>query len=52
MARIVGVDIPREKRIEVALTYIYGIGPTLAKSVLEEAEKNWCSHLVTDRRKK
>ncbi|NDD45668.1 MAG: 30S ribosomal protein S13, partial [Synechococcaceae bacterium WB9_4xB_025] len=28
MARIAGVDIPRDKRIEVALTYIYGIGPT------------------------
>jgi len=35
MARIAGVDIPREKRVEVALTYIYGIGPTTAKQVLE-----------------
>ena len=34
MARVAGVDIPREKRIEVALTYIYGIGPTTAKRVL------------------
>jgi small subunit ribosomal protein S13 len=37
MARISGVDIPRNKRIEVALTYIYGIGPTTSKKVLEEA---------------
>ena len=35
MARISGIDLPRDKRIEVALTYIYGIGPTRAKKVLE-----------------
>ncbi|MBU1318044.1 MAG: 30S ribosomal protein S13 [candidate division Zixibacteria bacterium] len=35
MARIAGVDLPREKRIEVALTYIYGIGPASAKSILK-----------------
>jgi len=34
MARIVGVDIPREKRIEVALTYIYGIGRTRSQQIL------------------
>ncbi|GIW13493.1 MAG: 30S ribosomal protein S13 [Tepidiforma sp.] len=34
MARIAGVDIPADKRLEVALTYIYGIGPTRAKAVL------------------
>jgi len=34
MARIAGVDIPREKRVEVALTYIFGIGPTLSKRIL------------------
>ncbi|MGL5809249.1 MAG: 30S ribosomal protein S13 [Nocardioides sp.] len=34
MARLVGVDLPREKRIEVALTYIYGIGRTRAHEVL------------------
>ena len=34
MARIAGVDIPREKRVEVALTYIYGVGPTVARRVL------------------
>ena len=35
MARISGIDLPREKRIEVALTYIYGIGPARAAAVLE-----------------
>ena len=35
MARISGVDIPREKRVEVALTYIYGIGPSTSKKILE-----------------
>jgi small subunit ribosomal protein S13 len=34
MARIAGVDIPADKRLEVALTYIYGIGPTRAKEIL------------------
>jgi small subunit ribosomal protein S13 len=33
MARIAGVDIPREKRLEVSLTYIYGIGPTLSREI-------------------
>ncbi len=37
MARIAGIDIPREKRIEVALTYIYGIGPTVSKKILKDA---------------
>ena len=37
MARIAGVDIPREKRVEVSLRYIYGIGPTTARAVLGEA---------------
>jgi small subunit ribosomal protein S13 len=36
MARIAGVDIPREKRVEVALTYVYGIGRTTAQKVLDE----------------
>ena len=35
MARIAGVDLPRQKRVEVALTYIYGVGPTLAKKTLD-----------------
>lgn len=38
MARIAGVDLPRRKRVDIALTYIYGIGHTLAKEVLEKAE--------------
>ncbi len=37
MARIAGVDIPRNKRIDVALTYIFGIGPVTAKRVLRDA---------------
>ena len=37
MARIAGVDLPREKRIEVALQYIYGIGKTTAKAICEKA---------------
>jgi small subunit ribosomal protein S13 len=36
MARLVGVDLPRDKRIEVALTYIYGIGRTRAQQLLAE----------------
>ncbi|MCI1480894.1 30S ribosomal protein S13 [Hugonella massiliensis] len=36
MARLVGVDLPRDKRIEVGLTYIYGIGATTAKKILAE----------------
>ena len=38
MARISGIDLPRDKRIEVALTYIYGIGPARAAKVLEETK--------------
>ena len=38
MARIAGVDIPREKRLEIALTYIYGVGRTLAQQVCDQAE--------------
>ena len=34
MARIAGVDLPREKRVEIALTYIYGIGLTTSKKIL------------------
>jgi small subunit ribosomal protein S13 len=37
MARVIGVDLPRDKRVEVGLTYIYGVGPTRAKTVLREA---------------
>ncbi|HEY8883564.1 MAG TPA: 30S ribosomal protein S13, partial [Dermatophilaceae bacterium] len=34
MARLVGVDLPREKRVEIALTYIFGVGRTRAKQAL------------------
>jgi len=37
MPRIAGVDVPREKRVEVALTYIYGIGPSLSRQILAKA---------------
>jgi small subunit ribosomal protein S13 len=37
MARIAGVDLPRNKRMEIALTYVYGIGRATAKSILEKA---------------
>ena len=40
MARIAGVDLPRDKRVEIGLTYIYGIGPTLSKDILSKAEIN------------
>ena len=40
MARIAGVDLPREKRIEIGLTYIYGIGRTSAAKILAEAGVN------------
>lgn len=40
MARIAGVDLPREKRAEIGLTYIYGIGRSRAKEILQEAEVN------------
>ncbi|MBO4998159.1 MAG: 30S ribosomal protein S13 [Lachnospira sp.] len=40
MARIAGVDLPREKRIEIGLTYIYGIGRTSSNRILKEANVN------------
>ena len=40
MARIAGIDLPREKRIEIALTYIYGIGRTSATKILAQAGIN------------
>ncbi|KXB61274.1 MULTISPECIES: 30S ribosomal protein S13 [Lachnoanaerobaculum] len=40
MARIAGVDLPREKRVEIGLTYIYGIGLTSSKRILKEANVN------------
>lgn len=38
MARIAGIDLPRNKRIEIALTYIYGIGRTTAQKILDETK--------------
>ncbi|EGK09770.1 30S ribosomal protein S13 [Kroppenstedtia eburnea] len=40
MARISGIDLPRDKRVEVALTYIFGIGRSRAKEILEETQIN------------
>ncbi len=40
MARVAGVDLPRDKRVEIALTYIYGIGRTLAHKILSTANVN------------
>ena len=40
MARIAGVDLPREKRVEIGLTYIYGIGLPTSRSILEKAGVN------------
>jgi small subunit ribosomal protein S13 len=40
MARIAGVDLPRDKRIEIGLTYVFGIGRTSAKRILEETGIN------------
>ncbi len=40
MARIEGVDLPRNKRVEVGLTYLYGIGPTRARAILAHTKVN------------
>jgi len=40
MARIEGVDLPRNKRVEVGLTYLYGIGPTRAQAILSQTKVN------------
>ncbi len=41
MARIAGVDLPKNKRIEIALTYIYGIGRTASQKILTESGIDW-----------
>ena len=41
MARIAGVDLPRDKRVEIALTYIYGIGRSTSQKILSEAAVNF-----------
>ncbi len=50
MARIAGIDLPKEKRIEIALTYIFGIGRTTAQKILEKAEvdPNTRTHQLTE----
>ena len=40
MARIAGIDLPRDKRVEIGLTYIFGIGRTSANKILAEAKIN------------
>ena len=40
MARIAGVDLPRDKRVEAGLTYIFGIGPSISKKILADTEIN------------
>ena len=40
MARLIGVDLPRDKRVEIGLTYIYGIGLTTSKKILAETGVN------------
>ena len=55
MARISGVDLPREKRVEIGLTYIYGIGLTSSKRIITEAGVNpdtRCKDLTDDEVKK
>ena len=55
MARIAGVDLPRDKRVEIGLTYIYGIGRTSATRILTEAGVNSdirCRDLTDDDVKK
>ena len=41
MARIAGVDLPREKRVEVGLTYVYGIGLPTAQKILKETKLDY-----------
>ena len=50
MARIAGIDIPRDKRIEIALTYVYGIGRPLSQKILNECgiNLNKRTHQLTD----
>ena len=50
MARVVGIDLPKQKRVEIGLTYIYGIGPTRARAVLKKTGINPDTrvHALTD----
>jgi len=47
MPRILGIDLPKEKRIDAALPYIYGIGPTTARRILDTAQVN-CNKRAKD----
>lgn len=47
MARIAGIDLPRNKRGIISLTYIFGVGPTLAKEILEKAGIDESKRVVT-----
>lgn len=46
MARISGIDLPKHKRIEIALTYIYGIGKARSNKILEKADINIDTHVI------
>ncbi len=50
MARIAGIDIPRDKRVEVSLTYVFGIGRSLSQKILTECGIDWNKrvHQLTD----
>jgi small subunit ribosomal protein S13 len=50
LARIAGVDLPRDKRLEIGLTYIYGIGQTMARKIVEQAgiEPHTRTHTLTE----
>ena len=45
MARIAGVELPRNKRVDIALTYIYGIGRTTSLKILDTAGVNWTRNI-------
>ena len=48
MARLVGVDLPRDKRMEIALTYIYGIGRTRSQEILAATDIDVATHAEVD----
>jgi ribosomal protein S13 len=50
MARIAGIDIPREKRVEIALTYIYGVGLSSSQKILKQTSINPDTRVRTSRK--
>ena len=50
MPRILGIDLPKEKRIEAALPYIYGVGPSRSKLILSQAQIGNCTTSTQIRR--